>query len=177
MITLATPAVAAFLAEPDAWPVLLDWLQEREAELADVLRLYAGTPPAYLDGLPLLGLCDWLLWRMQPPDRRFTSVNHLYVESYHLHLADPTILRDLKRAVLALFPEVVVDWVFMKGLVPCHVVYAPDLIPAEASRSEPRHVAGAPLRAGQVVIFHAEGRVIPVSPSGRGPFAPADPGH
>lgn len=45
---------------PDAPPeIQVDWLQEQGATLADVLALYAGTPPKYLDGLPQDVLAAW----------------------------------------------------------------------------------------------------------------------
>ncbi len=59
---------AAVPTDPSAVLALTDWLQDQGATLAEVLLLFAGTPPEWVDGLPQPVLVEWC--RATEPDRR-----------------------------------------------------------------------------------------------------------
>jgi len=116
----------------------VDWLQEHDVTLADVLTLYLGSAPEFVDGLPQLVLAAYL--RQTEPDKHGGPLRGYAVKRWRLVETgeiDPEVFapahpsfswvsntemdwaarhRDLKRRVLALFPEVfrerqeTVDW-------------------------------------------------------------------
>ncbi len=143
---------------------LIDFLLEADATLQDVLHLYLGTPPAFIDGLSQLGLAAWCrhteplhpIWieeigqgpgvykrvvntgygvsRVRIGTYRWSAVNDskpdpLLVQPQLLALAAMMVsqmlldgcttvsteehkgvmIRDLKRRVLALFSEVLIE--------------------------------------------------------------------
>jgi hypothetical protein len=61
-ITLAHPVLASMLCEGVA-PLLVDWLQDQNADLPAMVRLYAGTPPEYTDGIGEAVLGLWMASR------------------------------------------------------------------------------------------------------------------
>ncbi len=111
MITAHRATLAAF-TEAEAL-IAVDYLQEVEVTLPEVLLAYAGTAPEFADGLPHEALWEWLRrteyfqlspyaggrgpWLSLWEEVRKTVMNSLAVVMSG---------RDRKRRVLALFPEV-----------------------------------------------------------------------
>lgn len=59
-ITLDTPWLASALASNAPPEVIVDYLQDNDCTLSDVLLLYAGDRPAYVDGIGAGVLIAWL---------------------------------------------------------------------------------------------------------------------
>ncbi len=147
-LTAAHHATLAAFAEADAL-IAVDYLQECEATLPEVLLAYAGTAPEFADGLPHEALWEWLhrtepwcigqkyhdgrpTWRWEAvqdtrPDWQVAAdiLNGDSIRRYHVDpeavrifvergcklypevaAAVAACVRDRKRRVLTLFPEV-----------------------------------------------------------------------
>ncbi len=85
---------------------LADYLTEQGCELRDVLLLFAGTAPEWVDGLPQSVLVAWL--HVSEPNQlagfgrwRWEAIANMWTDGVTVIFA--------KRRVLALFPEVRVE--------------------------------------------------------------------
>ncbi len=113
-LTAAHHATLAAFAKADAL-IAVDYLQECEATLPDVLVEYADTAPEYAAGLPHEALWEWL-HRTEPflPRRggpgdallRWEAVRDTAIYWVDSARGDNLRIREGKRRVLALFPEV-----------------------------------------------------------------------
>jgi hypothetical protein len=98
-LSLTHPRVRAFLADHAGAPAatcaaLHDWLDEAGATLAGLCELYAGTPPAHLDGLPPEVLALWLANRGDPAGAAAVRRGEVRLEptgrrTYRVRLRDP----------------------------------------------------------------------------------------
>ncbi len=137
MLTAAARATLAAFTAADAL-IAVDYLQEIEAMLPEVLLAYAGTPREFVDGLPHDAWWEWLHrtepYNIQPTSKRpgdidmarmvahmegkfrweavrdtlpdFNDVAAWRQAGGDVQAAYQLAIRDRKRRVLSLFPEV-----------------------------------------------------------------------
>ena len=133
MLTLNDPYLAAI--DNDTLPeAVIDWLQDRDASLPDVLRLFCGEPPEFVDGLPKAVLVGWVRLtcdRMVSVDGKArqgdwnltlgllsdaiatTNIQIIYSgDTFQDYEPTSMNIRDAKRRVLAYFPDVLIPRVY-----------------------------------------------------------------